>query len=100
MLLLLLVVLIVVHYCTAVPALHGCADRPSRAAATPMPMTLVTLCEDDDASRGSGVRDTSFVETDFGDGVVEIRSRSERRVAPPGVQKVRLSWATAYLREE
>lgn len=61
---------------------------------------MVTL-SDDEGGRGSGgVRDTSFVEAGrFGDGVVEIRSRNERRVAPPGIQKVRLSWATAYIQD-
>lgn len=86
---------------TADPAAQGCADYPSRAGAT---MTIVTLSDDDEAS--SGLRlGTSFVETylgdgiKLGDGVLEIRSRSERRVAPPGIQKVRLSWATAFLRQ-
>lgn len=62
-------------------------------------MTMVTL-SDDEGSRSNGVRDTSFVATKFGDGLVEVRGRNERRVAPPGTQKVRLSWAIAYMREE
>ena len=45
-------------------------------------------------------RDSSFVSTDLGDGVVGVRSRSERRRAMPGISKVHLSWGTAYLRNE
>ena len=85
--------------CTAaVPAAQGCADHPSHAVT--MTHTMVTL-SDDEGSKGSGVRDSSFVmHKRFGDGVAEVRSRTERRVAQPGIQKVRLSWATAYLRDE
>lgn len=45
-------------------------------------------------------RDSSFVSTDLGDGVVGIRFRSERRSAMPGISKVHLAWGTAYLRNE
>ncbi|CBJ29995.1 conserved unknown protein [Ectocarpus siliculosus] len=77
----------------AVPAAQGAAsaDKPSRV--------VTTVCDDDDG--GGGVRrDSSFVDTDFGDGLIELRTRKERQGAPPGMQKVRLSWAVAYLREE
>lgn len=77
----------------AVPAARGAAtaDKPSR---------VVTMVCDDDDGAGGVRRDSSFVDTDFGDGLIELRTREERQGAPPGIQKVRLSWAVAYLREE
>ncbi len=60
-------------------------------------MVSITLSDDES---GSGVRrDSSFVKTPYGDGLLELRSRQERRVAPPGIQKVRLTWATAFVKE-
>ncbi|CAN0125298.1 unnamed protein product [Ectocarpus sp. 6 AP-2014] len=77
----------------AVPAAQGAAsaDKPPR---------VVTTVRDDGGGDGGVRRDSSFVETDFGDGLIELRTRKERQGAPPGIQKVRLPWAVAYLREE
>lgn len=79
--------------CTAVPAAAAVgfgAYQPSGG--------VTTLTDDDEVSLGVR-RESSFVETDYGDGLIELRTRRERAGAQPGIQKVRLSWATAFLRE-
>lgn len=62
---------------------------------------MATTLSSDGEDGASGVqRESSFVSTDFGDGIMDIRSRNERKGAIPGTHKVRLSWGTAFLRQE
>ena len=62
---------------------------------------LALALSSDDEGGVSGVqRESSFVSTDLGDGIMDIRDKTERKGAIPGTHKVRLSWATAFLRQE
>ena len=64
------------------------------------PAMATTLSSDGEDGTSGVQRESSFVSTDFGDGIMDIRSRDERKGAIPGTYKVRLSWGTAFLRQE
>lgn len=43
--------------------------------------------------------DSGLVATDFGDGILGVRTRKERVGAIPGIRKVHLSWGTGYFNQ-
>lgn len=87
--------------------LFACCHRPDDAVTgvqtgqSSSGAAMATMLSSDDEGVSSGVqRESSFVSTDLGDGIMDIRTAHERKGAIPGTHKVRLSWATAFLRQE
>lgn len=103
-----------IFVCNSLPHVHlfACRHGPDDAvtgvqtgqssSGTPLSgAAMATMLSSDDEGVSSGVqRESSFVSTDLGDGIMDIRNINERKGAIPGTHKVRLSWATAFLRQE
>lgn len=74
---------------------HSFSNTPQSGATVAM-----MLSSDDEGGASETQRESSFVSTYLGDGIMDIRDRSQRNGTIEGTHKVRLSWATAYLRPE
>lgn len=65
----------------------------------PKHASVSTVSSEEGPGSSSGDMDSSMVATDFGDGIIGVRTRQERKGAMPGIRKVHLTWATAYLNQ-